>query len=68
MDDEINNSKDKKGTTVVLEQDAYSMILEKQMEIFNKTKKRISIQELVSSSVKKGVNLIPILDSSASQV
>lgn len=65
MDDETNNLKDKKGTTVYLDQEAYTLIVNKQTEIFNKTNKRMSIQVLVSESVKKGIDLV---DSSASQV
>jgi len=52
------NEKEKKGTTVFLEQKTYSMILEKQLEIFKEIDKRISIQELVSDSIKNGIHLI----------
>lgn len=55
---EDTNDKEKKGTTVFLEQKTYSMILEKQLEIFKETNKRISIQELVSDSIRSGINLI----------
>lgn len=55
MDD--TNDKEK-GTTVLLESDSYSLILNKQTEIFNETKKRISIQKLVSEAVKKGITQI----------
>jgi len=47
-----------KGTTVYLDQEAHSLIIEKQLEIFNETKKRIPIQKLVSDSIKKGIYLI----------
>jgi len=47
-----------KGTTVYLDQEAHSLIIEKQLEIFKETNKRISIQKLVSDSIKKGIDLI----------
>lgn len=53
-----NNKEEKRGTTVFLEQRTYSMILEKQLEIFKETNKRVSIQELVSDSIKSGITSI----------
>lgn len=57
--EETNNLVEKKGTktTVLLDEEAYSLIVNKQAETFNKTKKRISIQDLVSQSVKNGLKL-----------
>jgi len=54
---EDTNEKEKKGTTVYLDQEAYTIIINKQTEIFNKTNKRMSIQDLVSNFVKKGAKL-----------
>lgn len=54
----MEDTNEKKGTTVYLDQEAYTLIVNKQTEIFNKTNKRMSIQVLVSESVKKGINLI----------
>ena len=60
--DEINE-KEKKlntGTTVILDENSYALIREKQMEIFNVDKRKVTIQELVSNSIKQGINLVKI--------
>ncbi len=62
MVDETNVSKEKKKTTVLLDNEAYTLIRKKQMEIFDKTEKDVSIQDLVSESIRKGLkeNIIEI--------
>ncbi len=57
MNEEIDNSKERKRTTVLLEGDAYTLIRKKQMKIFNETEKNVSIQDLVSQSIKKGLKV-----------
>ncbi len=55
MDEDI---KEKKGTTVVLDNDSYKLVKNKQFEIFNETDKSVSIQSISSEAVKKGIDLI----------
>ncbi len=55
---EDTNEKEKKGTTVYLNQEAYNLIVNKQTKILNETNKRISIQDLLFQCVKKGIHLI----------
>ena len=55
MTEEINGSKEKKKTTVLLDNEAYTLIRKKQMEIFDNTEIVVSIQDLVSQYIKKGM-------------
>jgi hypothetical protein len=53
-----NVIKEKKYTTVALDKDVYSLILNKQNEIFNKIHRKMLIQDIASEAVKNGINLI----------
>lgn len=50
----------KKTTTVLLDGDAYALICRKQIEIYNSTGEKVSIQYLVSESIKKGINSVVV--------
>ena len=55
MDDIIRK---KTHTTVALDKDAYSLISNKQNEIFNKTHRKVLIQDIASEAVKNGIDSI----------
>lgn len=54
------NEKDWKDTTVLLKGDIHHRIINKQAEIYNRTKEKISIQDLVCDSVSIGIDKIDI--------
>ena len=51
-----DETKEKYQTTVVLRGEAYSLIRKKQNKIFDKTSKKISIQDLVYEHLMKSMN------------
>ncbi len=52
------DTQEKKGTTVLLMNDAYKLIRDKQSEIYKTTGKTHAVQEIVSKAVEKGIELV----------
>ena len=58
INSELENSQEKKGTTVLLMNDAYKLIRDKQSEIYKITGKTFAVQDIASKAVEKGIELV----------
>lgn len=46
--------------TVAVNDDAYLLIVKKQAEMFEKTRRKMRISDIVAKAIKKGIDLIEI--------
>jgi len=54
----LEKKREYKGTTMLIESDAYNLVRQKQNEMFEKTKKIIALQDIASKAIEKGIELV----------